>query len=166
MDSLDSVDDINDRLEALDWDHYGLKVFSLDDQEWAIAEDYNLAVDAAKSFILDSLFAFKPEFLAQFIPVSAENIQKIQNALYEDANEIFESLLETQGKDDRFVKKAIGVDGLGHFLSPYDSQELSLHEFSSETDIPAHVIAKWLSDEMCAVLDLAIAQEWMFFRIN
>lgn len=74
-------------------------------------------VDAA---IADSLWAFRPEFLAAHSDVDAEVFAIIAKSKYEDASPVFRKLIQHW---DRFVADAIKADGRGHFLSQYDGVE-------------------------------------------
>jgi hypothetical protein len=82
------------------------------------------ADDAAHAEIVRSLWAFNAEWLAGYTPLPVEAIRAIQEAMYEDASDAFESLI---GDDmDAFVYDSIGADGRGHFLAGYDGEEIEL----------------------------------------
>jgi len=103
------------------WDHYGLPVYEMNGQEWAYAPDNIEADRAAKKYILDTVWAFRPEFLLGFMPhgMTIDAIKAIQEK-YEDANGPLLALIRNKKK---FVSDAISADGRGHFLSPYDGEE-------------------------------------------
>jgi hypothetical protein len=78
------------------------------------------ADDQTKERILESVWAFRAEFLEAHSSLDAETIQIIQQAKYEDAND---PLIRTIEDVDHFVSDAISADGRGHFISHYDGQE-------------------------------------------
>lgn len=83
---------------------------------------------AAQDAILDTLWAFRPEFLADYAAdgVGAEVFRIIADAKYEDANPIFLRLIRDL---DSLVNDAIGSDGRGHFIAHYDGNEIELDGF-------------------------------------
>lgn len=100
---------------------YGLETYIvLDDEE---------ATRYARDRILESLFAFKPEFIVNnsrmnldVVDVDAvtEALGEMQEKLCERANPLIEALLEDK---DKFVEAAIQADGRGHFIASYDGEE-------------------------------------------
>jgi hypothetical protein len=85
-----------------------------------------------KAYIKDSLFAFNTDFIVPFVreDVAEEleneggSVEEYVNMLkdkYEDANADLEDLIDDM---DRFVHDAVASDGRGHFLAPYDHNEL------------------------------------------
>lgn len=101
---------------------YEYATFSVGSAEYRVLTDAE-ATDAARTEILESVWAFRPEFLAAHTVagVDAETIQTIQdNGKCESNNAV---LLRLIGDVDHFVDDAIKVDGRGHFLSSYDSEE-------------------------------------------
>jgi hypothetical protein len=81
------------------------------------------ADEAAKQYILDSVWAFNASFLAAHLKdgIDQEVIESIQkNNRCEDNNKAILSLIEDV---DHFVDDAIKSDGRGHFLSSYDGEE-------------------------------------------
>ena len=113
-------------IEKRDYDHWGLTVFIFDGCEYAIATSEEEADDAAKQYIQESLWAFNTDFIIDHSKLpyeAAEMIKTFQAAKCEDANDTIAALIEDI---DEFVKDAISADGRGHFLSPYDSNEISL----------------------------------------
>jgi hypothetical protein len=94
-------------------------------KEWLVLTDEE-ADEAARACILDSVWAFRPEFLAAHcVPgVGTDTIQIIQgNEKCEDNNPV---LLRLIADVDRFVDDAIKADGRGHFLAQYDNEEIEL----------------------------------------
>lgn len=89
------------------------------------------ATKECKERILEDLWAFRPEFICNFIRNSGklndkdfdnlvECIRKIQDKLCESANPIIKALIPNIKE---FIKEAIEADGRGHFLASYDSNE-------------------------------------------
>lgn len=81
------------------------------------------ATQAARVYILDSVWAFNPGFLARYTPEGADEdvIKAIQaNGKCESNNPTLRRLIMDE---DRFIAEAISEDGRGHFLSGYDGRE-------------------------------------------
>ena len=81
------------------------------------------ADDEAKESILESVWAFLPDFLACHAKdgIDADVFRAIQdNGKCEDNNKAILALLDDV---DHFVDDAIRADGRGHFLSSYDGEE-------------------------------------------
>jgi hypothetical protein len=78
------------------------------------------ADEKAAEYIKDTVWAFRPEFLAAHSSLDAETIGIIQGAKYEDANA---PLLRTISDVEHFIDDAVSADGRGHFLSGYDGEE-------------------------------------------
>ena len=71
--------------------------------------------------ITEDLWTFRPEFLSDYMPLPPAQIQAMQRAMYEDANDAFLTLV---GNDlDKLIGEAIRRDGRGHFLASYDNEE-------------------------------------------
>jgi hypothetical protein len=85
------------------------------------------ADEKAKEYILDSVWAFRPEFLMAHMPegVTEDLIKAVQEKC-ESANPMLLKLIEDQ---DHFVSDAIAADGRGHFLNTYDGEENESGEF-------------------------------------
>ena len=102
-------------------------------------EDYNNdylvltdeeADEKAKEYILDSVWAFTPSFLASFTGFDIEVFEAIQNnGRCESNNAAILSMIEDE---DDFVSDAISADGRGHFMSTYDGEE-NEEEVNGET---------------------------------
>ena len=76
------------------------------------------ADNAAREAILDSVWAFRAEFLeAHGVPAE---VSKALLPLCEGANP---ALLKLMRDVEHFVLSAIAADGRGHFLSMYDGEE-------------------------------------------
>lgn len=98
--------------------------------EWEVYTDSE-AEDALREFIRESIWAFLPEFLQANTGLSKEVFMTLQEK-HEDSNdEIFE-LVDKLGDFDQLVKDAEMVDGRGHFLSPYDGEEVEI-EYKGNT---------------------------------
>lgn len=123
--------DIED-VEQEKYDMYGLQVFSNGNEEWAIGTEEE-ADQAVRQYIEDSVWTFRPEFIASHTRGGATNgIIKAIAALQEssgDCNEDVKSLIEDL---DKFAEEAVSSDGRGTFLSPYDSFEVEI-EIDGET---------------------------------
>lgn len=80
------------------------------------------ANDKVKENILDSVWAFHPNFLVNHIKegVPVKFIEAVQEKLCDDANVGLKALLNDE---DEFVTAAVAADGRGHFLSGYDGRE-------------------------------------------
>lgn len=94
-------------------------------EEYLVLTDEE-ADSRAKDAILESAWAFRPEFLAAHLKegVDQEVVELIQsNGKCEDNNKAILSLIDDV---DHFVDDAIKADGRGHFLSHYDGEEIEL----------------------------------------
>ena len=95
--------------------------------EFLVCDDKH-ADEVCKEHILESLWAFKASFIAdharhKLTPAAVKAIEKMQEELAEDANEIVRALIRDE---DAFIKHAVEADGRGHFLNPYDGEEREL----------------------------------------
>lgn len=120
-------------VEPTDREHCGLPVVIVNGEEYAVAEDEEQADKAAKDAAMDTLWAFNVQFLSSFLPCHLNDrqrqaIQNMQNTLCEDAGPIVALLLGD--KLDEMLKRAVSLDGRGHFLSPYDGQEYNGEDIS------------------------------------
>lgn len=94
-------------------------------EEWLVLTDEEADI-RAKDYILDSVWAFRPDFLAGYTELPVEVFEALQDKC-EDANEaVLELIKRTDGGVDDFVDDAIGADGRGHFISTYDGDEQSV----------------------------------------
>jgi hypothetical protein len=111
-------------VEPLDWDHAGLRVVKVGNEEYAVADNADQADKAALECARESLWAFQSTYIGSFLDLSETAIKAIaemQSKLYEGAQEIIEAMLV--GRVDEFLAEAVSVDGRGHFLSHYDGAE-------------------------------------------
>ena len=105
------------------YDSYGLRVFSAYRQEWAAGTD-DEATEAAKNYIKDSAWSFKPEFIASHTKGGASNgMIKAITALQEACESSNDDILSLIEDIDDFIEDAVSSDGRGMFLSPCDSNE-------------------------------------------
>lgn len=88
----------------------------------------------AREYILDSLWAFNPEFIVAHTEFGEscegweeeafiETLKQMQGTFCESANTIVKALIKDM---DDFVQDAIWADGRGHFISFYDGEEIEL----------------------------------------
>lgn len=98
--------------------------YALGDKDYLVVTVQE-ADEAARESILDSLWAFRPSFLASHAVegVDAEVFDIVQSAKFEDATPIFKRLIPDL---DAFVADAIASDGRAHFLARYDGNEIEL----------------------------------------
>lgn len=73
-------------------------------------------------YIKDTLFAFKPSFLAGETDLPEEVFQTLCEKC-EPGNEPILKLIEKTCGIKSFVDSAVGADGYGHFLNHYDGEE-------------------------------------------
>lgn len=98
-------------------------LFTYGREEYLVFTDEE-ADDAAKDYILESLWAFNKSFLDGHSKIIAEipdkEFQEMQGSLCESFNAAILKMLDDV---DYFVEDAIKCDGRGHFLSGYDGEE-------------------------------------------
>ena len=93
--------------------------------EWRDEIGYIICTDEeadelAYEYIADSVWAFTPSFLQAHTGVYSSTLKTIQEEMCEGANDAITAMI----KDfDHFVDDAVGMDGRGHFLAPYDHEE-------------------------------------------
>lgn len=83
------------------------------------------ANDAVFEYIVESLWAFKSEFLASETDLPVE-VFKALSKQCEGANEPIRKLVEKTCGLLPLVDAAISADGRGHFLSTYDGEETEI----------------------------------------
>ncbi len=118
--------DVEDVQEAT----YGDHTYEADGEEWLVLTDEE-ADTAAREYIRESVWAFRPEFLADYTHegIDADTLQAIQGERCEDANAPILALIEAGAGFEDFAADAIGADGRGHFLSQYDGEERESGDF-------------------------------------
>jgi hypothetical protein len=115
-------------IDLASYDHYGLPVYILGREEYAIGTDSE-ADAAVVENIKDSIWAFNADFLARFTDLPVEMFQMSQK-MCEGANDGFLKCVErADGGLAAFVSKAVSEDGRGHFLSGYNGEEEESGEF-------------------------------------
>jgi len=80
------------------------------------------ATERAGNYIKDSLWAFNASFLANYTNLDICIFEALSEKC-EDTNDSVLSLIESTGDINDFVDEAIAIDGRGHFISSYDSDE-------------------------------------------
>ena len=105
-----------------DWDHYGLPVVEIDGQDYAVAFDDDEADAAARVAIKESLAYFRPEFLSQWTGLPVEIFDSLAKSNFSD-NDAMCRLVEATTDLDEMIQDDCQLDGRGHFLSNYDSEE-------------------------------------------
>jgi hypothetical protein len=93
----------------------------LDRGRWIALTD-DQADEKATGYILDAVWAFKAQFLAEHFPagITHDMIDRLRGDQCESINEAFRALLVDE---DLFVHDAIGAAGRGHFMYSYDGEE-------------------------------------------
>lgn len=117
-----------DTITKEDYDHHGLDVYTVNGDSYAIGTDEE-ADAAARDYITDTLWAFKAEFILDCCNLDrsgAESLGDMQEKAGENANAFILSLITQTCGLDYFCEEALRWDGRGHFLSPYDGEEIEL----------------------------------------
>ena len=92
------------------------------DEEYLVLTD-DEADGRAKSYILDSAWAFTKSFLDAHSDIIAEMDGKTWEAITSRCESSNAAVLAMIPDKDHFVDDAILADGRGHFLASYDSEE-------------------------------------------
>ena len=97
---------------------------NLNGEEFLVCSD-SQADARARRYIRDSLWAFRPEFIASHARVDLDDgavkaLAESQGKLCEGANELVFALIKSF---KRFWREAVSADGRGHFLNTYDGNE-------------------------------------------
>lgn len=93
--------------------------YEFDDRYLVLTDEE--ADELSKRLILDSVWAFNPDFLSGETGIDSEVFRVIQsNGKCEDNNDAILSCIDDE---DSFVEAAIRADGRGHFIASYDSDE-------------------------------------------
>lgn len=119
-------EDMND-IKVTQWDKNIVEIYG---QEYLVLTDME-ADDRAKQDILNSLFAFRADFILKHCSTydemstwefdkAREALEKIQGHFAEGINALVKALISDI---DKFVEDAICADGRGHFISHYDGRE-------------------------------------------
>ena len=105
------------------YDIYGLDVFSGNGMEYAVGTDEQ-ATEAAKNYIKDSAWSFRPEYIASHTRAGASNgMIKAIRALQESCEGCNDDVLSLIEDLEEFMEDIISADGRGTLLSSYDSEE-------------------------------------------
>lgn len=104
------------------WDHYGLPVIEIDDEEIAVALTEDDADAAVADAIKSSLAYFGSDFLANKTGLPVVFFQSLQKHDFDDSEAMCRLVEATCGLDD-LIDDACCIDGRGHFLSSYDGSE-------------------------------------------
>jgi len=109
---------------------YGEHTYDADGGAFLVLTDEE-ADEAAREAIRELVWAFRPEFVAGYVPegIDADTLRAIQGERCEDANAPILALIEAGAGFDDFAADAIATDGRGHFLSQYDGEEREAGEF-------------------------------------
>lgn len=92
--------------------------------EWLVLTDYE-AEDRVTEEIIDSLWAFKAEWLAKRTGVDIDAFRSLHR-LSEDAQPLIRALVDATCGIEQFVNESVDADGRGHFLSSYDGEEVEV----------------------------------------
>lgn len=105
-------------------DHYGLAVFAMGSQEYAIGED--AACDkAVRANIEESIWAFNADFILSECGLPSELEDGVKAWQEKECEGCNDELLRMVNRlaGDSFFDHAISADGRGHFMSSYDGEE-------------------------------------------
>ena len=98
-------------------------------QDWRDETGYIICTDEeadelAYDYIVDSLWAFTPSFLAGETGIDIDVFEALAaNGKCESNNDAIGSLIKSTCGLDEFVDSAISADGRGHFIAHYDHNE-------------------------------------------
>jgi len=92
--------------------------------EYLICSD-EMADQLVKGEILSNLWAFRADFLAGETGLPSEAFACMQEKMSENCNEAVRALVKSTCGEDSLVDAAVSADGRGHFLTQYDSEEIS-----------------------------------------
>ncbi len=108
--------------EDLEMLSYGVYTYDAGAAEYMILTDAE-ADETTADYIKDSLWAFRPSFLVNYIPegVTEDVLQMIAEKC-EDGNPAMIALIGDRLEE--VISDAIATDGRGHFLSSYDGEEV------------------------------------------
>lgn len=98
----------------------------MEDGDYLVLTDEE-ADEKCAEYIKDSLWAFNANFILGECGLDlsgTDSLRSMQEKACEGANDFFLSLVEKTCGLDAFVKAAVAADGRGHFLSPYDGEEI------------------------------------------
>lgn len=124
------LDRFQEALAGADVSSHDSALIEFESEEWLVLTDEE-ADSRAAEYIADSIWAFRPGFLAAYTPdgVDEDELTSIIGDRCEDANAAVLALVSSGRGLDSLTEDAIGADGRGHFLSGYDGEE---HEIEDE----------------------------------
>lgn len=99
-------------------------MFDVDGVEYLIVNEEEREVEV-RQYIAETLWAFKPSFLSDMTGLDIE-VFEVLSELYERGNEAILKLVEAACGLGDLVEDAVMSDGYGHYLSPYDGEEIEL----------------------------------------
>lgn len=104
---------------------YDLHSFTVGTKDYLVLTDAE-ADERAAECVKETLWAFNPSFLADYIPAlhnakAAAAWTKMVGEICEDATPLVEAMLGD--RLDEMVEDAIAADGRAHFLNTYDGEE-------------------------------------------
>lgn len=108
--------------------HTGYYTVEIGGGEWTVMSDSEADIEANEQ-VWYRAWAFTPSFLAAHMTGGkevAEATESYRHENCENANESTQALIVASSGKDHFIEDAIKTDGRGHFLSPYDGEELEL----------------------------------------
>lgn len=111
-------------------DHYGLAVYSMGRQEYAIGTDQECD-KAARENMEQSVWAFNASFILRVcgLPIELEDgLKAWQEKECDGCNDALLRMINRLAENS-FFESAVNADGRGHFLSPYDGDEIEAGEF-------------------------------------
>ena len=111
-------------VDQVDVATYDENVFSCGSLEYLILTGEEAYI-SAQDYIKDSVWAFRPSFLAEHTGINEDIFELLQDKC-EDSNEV---ILNSITDIDGFIDDAIDRDGIAHFLSTYDGEEEELNDF-------------------------------------
>ena len=114
-------------LTKMDYDHYGLTVFSYGGNDYAVGTDEEADVAVAEN-IENSAWTFNADFLASQTGLPQEVFEALQPQC-ENANEAIIACIRQTCGLDKFLSAAVQADGRGHFLSSYGGTEIEEQGF-------------------------------------
>lgn len=116
-----TIEQIEEALDYFEYDYYGLPVIEIEGDEYAVGKPSEVH-DAIIKYCKENIQYFKPEFLAQNSKYSDHLFATLQK------NDVYDSDVYLELIDDieSFAEEAEEVDGRGHFLSPYDGEEIGV----------------------------------------
>jgi hypothetical protein len=92
--------------------------------EYLVCSD-KMADEQVKGEILSNLWSFRADFLAGETGLPSEVFSCMQEKMNENCNEAIRALVKSTCGENSLVDAAVCIDGRGHFLASYDSEEIS-----------------------------------------